>query len=295
MYIKDANGNYVPTPTIRGEDGREVELRATSEYIQWRYEDLEWQNIVAIADLIGPKGDKGSDGKEVALRVVGRDIQWRLGNEGLWQSLLDVDLYSTIRIGKVTTAETTQNANVTNSGTLHEAVLDFILPRGKQGVSGVYVGPGEMPDGYNVQIDPTDDERLSVLPEGGTIGQVLVKNSNENFDVEWGDGVTTKILQDLQTQLDTKANKSFNTVIVLSADGWSTSSPHKQFISIDGFTGNRFENPYVIPEYSENNIEAEQLAWNLIDQIISVEGGLECTCLYETPKIDLTLIVKIVN
>lgn len=28
---------------------------------------------------------------------------------------------------------------------------------GKQGVSGVYVGTGEMPDGYNVQIDPTGE------------------------------------------------------------------------------------------------------------------------------------------
>lgn len=33
---------------------------------------------------------------------------------------------------------------------------------GKQGVSGVYVGSGEMPDGYNVQIDP--DGEASVIP-----------------------------------------------------------------------------------------------------------------------------------
>jgi hypothetical protein len=29
--------------------------------------------------------------------------------------------------------------------------------KGKQGVSGVYVGEGDMPDGYNVQIIPSDD------------------------------------------------------------------------------------------------------------------------------------------
>ncbi len=34
---------------------------------------------------------------------------------------------------------------------------------GKQGVSGVYVGSGDMPDGYNVQIDPTGD--ITAIPE----------------------------------------------------------------------------------------------------------------------------------
>ena len=51
MYIRDANGNYVPVPTITGDDGREVELRATTTYIQWRYPDTEWTNLVALSDL----------------------------------------------------------------------------------------------------------------------------------------------------------------------------------------------------------------------------------------------------
>jgi len=45
--------------------------------------------------------------------------------------------------------------------------------RGEQGVSGVYVGSGEMPEGYNVQIDPDGDVSLRLaigevvtLPEG---------------------------------------------------------------------------------------------------------------------------------
>ncbi len=46
-------------------------------------------------------------------------------------------------------------------------------PIGPQGVSGVYVGSGDMPEGYNVQVDPTGDAavRMTVgsvvtLPEG---------------------------------------------------------------------------------------------------------------------------------
>ena len=35
--------------------------------------------------------------------------------------------------------------------------------RGEQGQSGVYVGSGEMPDGYNVQIDPNGDDATDSL------------------------------------------------------------------------------------------------------------------------------------
>ena len=35
--------------------------------------------------------------------------------------------------------------------------------RGEQGQSGVYVGSGEMPDGYNVQIDPNGDDATESL------------------------------------------------------------------------------------------------------------------------------------
>lgn len=35
-------------------------------------------------------------------------------------------------------------------------------PKGDAGVSGVYVGSGDMPDGYNIQIDPTGDADLFI-------------------------------------------------------------------------------------------------------------------------------------
>ena len=35
--------------------------------------------------------------------------------------------------------------------------------RGEQGQSGAYVGSGEMPDGYNVQIDPNGDDATERL------------------------------------------------------------------------------------------------------------------------------------
>lgn len=62
LYIKDKDGNYVPAPIIRGNDGREVSLRATDTHIQWKYDDTEWTNLVALSELKGKQGDKGTVG-----------------------------------------------------------------------------------------------------------------------------------------------------------------------------------------------------------------------------------------
>jgi hypothetical protein len=43
---------------VKGEDGREVELQSGDTAIQWRYVgDVEWTDLVALADLKGDKGD----------------------------------------------------------------------------------------------------------------------------------------------------------------------------------------------------------------------------------------------
>ena len=49
----------------RGTDGREIELRKDSLYIQWRYKgDSSWNNLIAYSDLKGDKGDKGDKGEQ---------------------------------------------------------------------------------------------------------------------------------------------------------------------------------------------------------------------------------------
>ena len=98
MYIRDKNGNYVPVPSIAGNDGREVELRTTKDYIQWRYKDLDWQDLISISDLLGPKGDPGKDAENIELRTNNGNIEWRLGDGG-WQLLFTMDVYATIKIG----------------------------------------------------------------------------------------------------------------------------------------------------------------------------------------------------
>lgn len=45
-----------------GADGREVELRVTATHVQWRYVGGVWQNLLALADLVGPTGPEGPRG-----------------------------------------------------------------------------------------------------------------------------------------------------------------------------------------------------------------------------------------
>ena len=90
MYIKDKDGNYVPTPSSKGADGREVSLRVANNYIQWRYPDTEWTNLVPLSSLKGESGTDGIDGREVHMRVVSDTLQWRLGDSGTWQTLMSL-------------------------------------------------------------------------------------------------------------------------------------------------------------------------------------------------------------
>lgn len=53
-----------------GIDGRTVEVRSTDAYIQWRYDDGAWQNLVALTDITGPSGSTGTDGRTPEFRPI---------------------------------------------------------------------------------------------------------------------------------------------------------------------------------------------------------------------------------
>ena len=83
MYIKDKDGNYVPTPSSKGADGREVSLRVANNYIQWRYPDTEWTNLVALSELKGERGDKGTVGAHFTPSVSDDGVLSWTNNGGL--------------------------------------------------------------------------------------------------------------------------------------------------------------------------------------------------------------------
>lgn len=78
---------------IDGTDGKEIEIQKTDLYIQWRYKGGEWQNLVALADILGPSGQNGTDGEDgrtPEFRVKGNLLQWRYAGDSIWLNLYNL-------------------------------------------------------------------------------------------------------------------------------------------------------------------------------------------------------------
>lgn len=77
---------------LPGQDGRDIVLRATSEFIQWQYDgETSWNNLISMDLLVGPKGDNG---KEVSFRVNDAVLQWQHVGDTLWNNLFDLSIFN---------------------------------------------------------------------------------------------------------------------------------------------------------------------------------------------------------
>lgn len=76
---------------LRGVDGREIFLQVTETHLQWRYTDGMWDNLLALADL---KGDKG---ETPVLRTNSNGIEWKYESEeeDAWKELVS---YETLKL-----------------------------------------------------------------------------------------------------------------------------------------------------------------------------------------------------
>lgn len=85
----------------------------------------------------GEKGDKGDRGEQGVQGIQGpRGIQGEQGERGVQGAQGPAGNAATITIGNVTTSAPGTSASVTNRGTSSAAVLDFVLPKGKDGSDG---------------------------------------------------------------------------------------------------------------------------------------------------------------
>lgn len=85
----------------------------------------------------GEKGDKGDRGEQGAQGIQGPcGIQGEQGERGVQGAQGPAGNAATITIGNVTTSAPGTAAQVTNRGTSSAAVLDFVLPKGKDGSDG---------------------------------------------------------------------------------------------------------------------------------------------------------------
>lgn len=96
-------------------DGRQIELRASTTHIQWKYiNETNWTDLIALSELKGEKGDKGdtgpqgeqgeqgpqgiqgqtgkagTNGQDVELHVTSTHIQWKYTAEEEWINLIEL-------------------------------------------------------------------------------------------------------------------------------------------------------------------------------------------------------------
>lgn len=79
--------------------------------------------------------------------------------------------------------------------------------RGARGVSGVYVGSGEMPEGYNVQIDPSGEYDIDFSGGGSSGGdgiKLMIVEVTEEYDSDAGETVysASKTFAEITKQLN---------------------------------------------------------------------------------------------
>ena len=88
-----------------GADGREVEIRNSGAFIQWRYVGtVSWTDIVSIVAITGPpgtngtngangtNGTNGTNGREVEIQNSGTFIQWRYIGDLIWNNVVSIAL-----------------------------------------------------------------------------------------------------------------------------------------------------------------------------------------------------------
>ena len=74
----------VAVSILKGVDGKQIVLQVTDDYIQWRYEDGNWSNLIALADIRGEKP---------LFRLSSEGIEYKYEDEkdSAWRLLVPID------------------------------------------------------------------------------------------------------------------------------------------------------------------------------------------------------------
>lgn len=128
LYVWNGSA-WIDCGNVQGPKGDKGDKGDAFTYADFTQEQL--------ASLKGPKGDKGDAGPQGAAGAQGpQGATGPQGAQGVQGLQGPAGSAATITIGSVTTSAPGTSASVTNSGTSSAAVLDFVLPKGKDGADG---------------------------------------------------------------------------------------------------------------------------------------------------------------
>jgi len=156
----------------KGDDGREIELDANTEFIVWRYAgELSWRNLVPLYLLIG------ADGKVPEFNMDGRTLQYRYIDTDPW-----ADLYS-FPVGSFATPDWNNPSLVLTAAGTYTATEDGFIQR----LSGV-THPSTTYITFSTTIN---GKSLEVLEHQGLLSTGLYNWLSQPFPVKAGDVVVT--------------------------------------------------------------------------------------------------------
>lgn len=139
----------------------------------------------------GEKGEPGQRGEQGAQGIQGpRGIQGEQGERGVQGAQGPAGNAATITIGNVTTSAPGTAASVTNRGTSSAAVLDFVLPKGKDGADGGVTVDDTLSD---TSTNPVQNKVVKVaLDNRAALDEHNTFTSPNNFDdIYMADGMSS--------------------------------------------------------------------------------------------------------
>ncbi|MEE0508751.1 collagen-like protein [Phascolarctobacterium succinatutens] len=130
----------------------------------------------------GEKGEPGQRGEQGAQGIQGpRGIQGEQGERGVQGLQGPAGNAATITIGNVTTSAPGTSASVTNRGTSSAAVLDFVLPKGKDGADGGVTVDEAL---SNTSVNPVQNRAVkAALDNRAVLDDTNTFTSPNTFDI----------------------------------------------------------------------------------------------------------------
>lgn len=154
---------------------------------------LTWTNKAGLANptAVNIKGDKGDTGPQGLQGATGETgATGPQGAQGVQGLQGPAGSAATITIGSVTTSAPGTSANVTNSGTSSAVVLDFVLPKGKDGADGGVTVDDAL---SNTSVNPVQNRAVkAALDNRAVLDDVNTFTSPNNFDdIYMEDGINS--------------------------------------------------------------------------------------------------------
>ena len=208
---------------------------------------------------------------------------------------------ATIQVGTVETLEPNQNATVSNSGTVNDAVLNFGIPKGEKGdkgdAGGVQTVNGKAPDASgNVTIetassnyaDLTDKPKINGTELTGN--RVLVAIINGQAPNSSGEATINTVpgdkaeIEEINKVVATKQDKAIKATITLST-AWTDLT---QSVAVSGITASH--NAILDIVTTTSDFETQQAEWAKVYKAETYEGGIK---FYAKEAISTALTIQV--